>query len=439
MTGRDPREPTAPRNAAYTEPMFGRGGAVAGSAAAARAARPGGVFAAFAVPRYGRLWASGWTWNLTRWMAVFLGSYLVNQLTHSPFLVQLVGAAFFAPMFFAGVLGGVISDRFDRRRTILAQLLILVPVALGMGALVLNGALRVWMIYPFMLAIGIGGVIDMTSRRALVFDFVGEALVTNALALEALSMTAGTTLGSFTGGAMIAFIGLGQAFLLIALLYVVSFLLLLAVPSPVQVRRSEASVSLLREVGAGFRHLRGEPTLISLLGVTILVNLFYFSFTPLTPVFADRLHVNALLTGLLASAAGFGSMIGSFLIAARLPARRGLLYTGGAASAMLFLFLFAAVDWYPAAFLALVLAGICMSGFVTMQAALVMLTAPPAMRGRAMGLLSMAIGALPFAMLGLGLAAQWLGAPRSVMASATLGLLTMLLWSRRRPEARRLA
>src|SRR3712207_8315625 len=80
-------------------------------------APPPGVFAALRVPYYPRLWASGWLWNLTRWMSVFLCSYLVNDLTGSPFLVQLVGAAFFAPMFFGGVLGGVISDRFDRRRS----------------------------------------------------------------------------------------------------------------------------------------------------------------------------------------------------------------------------------------------------------------------------------------------------------------------------------
>ncbi|MGE0541389.1 MAG: MFS transporter, partial [Dehalococcoidia bacterium] len=180
----------------------------------------GGTFAALAVPFYGRLWMSGWLWNLTRWMGVFLGSYLVTQLTGSPILVQLVGAAFFAPMFFAGALGGVISDRFDRRRTILAQLLILIPIAVGMSLIVIGGGVRVWMIYPFMLAIGLGGVIDMTSRRALVWDFVGEERVTNALALESLSMTGGNMLGSLVGGAVINFIGTGQAFMVIAVCYV---------------------------------------------------------------------------------------------------------------------------------------------------------------------------------------------------------------------------
>ncbi|MGD9889772.1 MAG: MFS transporter [Dehalococcoidia bacterium] len=398
----------------------------------------GGTFAALAVPFYGRLWMSGWLWNLTRWMGVFLGSYLVTQLTGSPILVQLVGAAFFAPMFFAGALGGVISDRFDRRRTILAQLLILIPIAVGMSLIVIGGGVRVWMIYPFMLAIGLGGVIDMTSRRALVWDFVGEERVTNALALESLSMTGGNMLGSLVGGAVINFIGTGQAFMVIAVCYVGSFLFLLGVPVETRTASRPARTSILRDIFSGFRLARKDRALVSILGVTVLMNGFYFSFTPLVPVFAERLEVNALFTGLLASASGLGSMIGSFVIAARSPHRRGLIYVGGSLIALASLSIFAAAIWYPMAFLALVIAGVGSSGFGTMQSVLVMSTTGPEMRGRAMGLLSMAIGVLPFGMIALGLVAQQAGAPAAVLVSVAVGLSAMLLWNARWPQARRL-
>lgn len=402
----------------------------------AQAARISGTFAALEVPHYGRLWASGWLWNLTRWMGVFLGSYLVNQLTGSPLLVQLVGAAFFAPMFFGGVLGGVISDRFDRRRTILTQLLILIPVAIAMSLLVLTGAVRVWMLYPFMLAVGLGGVIDMTSRRALVWDFVGEDRVTNALALESLSMTGGNMMGSLAGGAVINFIGIGEAFMLIAVCYAGSFLFLLGVPVASRTESRRQSGSIVRDVLTGFQLARKDRVLVSILGVTMLMNGFYFSYTPLVPVFADRLEVNALLTGLLASASGFGSMIGSFLIAARSPSRRGLVYVGGSVLAMASLSLFAVTLWYPLALVALLVAGVGAAGFGTMQSVLVMSTTGPEMRGRAMGLLSMAIGVLPFGMILLGFVAQRIGAPAAVLGSVTLGLGAMLLWNARRPEAR---
>ena len=409
------------------------------SVRSAPAGAASGTFAALQVPYYGRLWASGWLWNLTRWMGVFLCSYLVNDLTHSPLLVQLVGAAFFAPMFFAGAAGGVISDRFDRRRTILNQLVILIPIAAAMSVLVISGAVRVWMVYPFMLAVGLGGVIDMTSRRALVYDFVGEERVTNALALESLSMNGGNMLGTLAGGAVINFVGIGQAFLLIVVCYAVSFLLLLGVPTPARPRRRGATASIAADVLAGFQLARRDRTLVSILGVTVLMNGFYFSFTPMIPVFADRLEINAFWTGLLASASGIGSMAGSFLIAARPGQRRGLVYVGGSVVALVFLGVFAAIAWYPAALGALLLAGVGTSGFATMQSVLVMSTTGAEMRGRAMGLLSMAIGTLPFAMALLGIVAQRFNAPTAVIGSVAIGLAAMLLWNARRPEARRLA
>src|SRR5512145_1327959 len=73
----------------------------------------GRMLAAMSIPQFPRLWATGMLLNLTRWMAIFLCSYLVNDLTHSTVLVQLVGASLFAPMFLGGVLAGAIADRLD--------------------------------------------------------------------------------------------------------------------------------------------------------------------------------------------------------------------------------------------------------------------------------------------------------------------------------------
>ncbi len=403
-----------------------------------RSAGAAGVFAALAVPGYGRLWLSGWLWNLTRWMAVFLGSYLVNRLSGSPFLVQLVGAAFFAPMFFGGILGGVISDRFDRRRTIMAQLAALVPVALLMAILVIQGAVRVWMVYPFMLAVGIGGVLDMTSRRALVFDLVGAERVTNAMALEAMSQTGGTLLGTLLGGAITNAIGIGYAFLLIALAYAAAWLALLGLPRHAGATLPGPRASLRRDVAAGLAYVRREPAIVGILGVTVLMNFCYFTYLPLVPVFAERLGVNAFWAGLLAGAAGCGALLGSALVAAFVPgwAGRGWTYIAGAGLAMAGLLAFAFAPWYPLAWVALAVAGLGQAGFASLQGALILLAAQPEMRGRAMGVLSMAIGVLPFGMVLLGLVAQATDPAAAVSASALLGLAGLAWWTARAPALR---
>lgn len=397
--------------------------------------RGNGPFAALEVESFGLLWASGWCWNATRWMSIFLCSFLVNDLTGSPFLVQLVGAAFFAPMFVGGAVAGAVADRFDRRKTILRQILVLIPLAALMGILVTSGAASAWMVYPFMVAVGLGGVVDMTSRRALVFDLVGEERATNALALESMSMAGGTTLGALFGGAVINFVGIGQAFFLIAMLFVVSLILLTRVPSP-PARTHIAASSMRADLLEGLRAVRRSRTLIGILGVTVIMNFFYFSFMPLVPVFAKEMGVNALLAGVLASGTGLGMLIGSFTWAAWPVRRRGLLYVAGSALSMAFLFAFAAAQWYPLALPLLIVAGFGSSAFGTMQGVLVMTSAGPEMRGRAMGVLSMAIGSLPFGMIGLGLVAQATDPALAVMISVVAGFVALALWMMRYPEVR---
>ena len=90
-------------------------------------------------------------------------------------MVQLAGTVLYAPLLLGGVLGGVISDRFDRLVTVRVQLLALIPLTVVIGVLVNSDRLEVWMLYVYMFLVGIGWVTDMTSRRALVFDLVGEA------------------------------------------------------------------------------------------------------------------------------------------------------------------------------------------------------------------------------------------------------------------------
>ncbi len=388
-------------------------------------------------PEYRLLWATGFLWNLSRWMSIFVNTFLVNELTGSPILVSMVGASVWAPMFFGGLLGGVISDKFDRRRTLLLQFVVLTPAALLLALLLLSDTLEVWMIYPYMLFLGLGGVFDMTSRRALILDVVGEARLTRALAFESLGNVGGNMTGTLLGGALIVLVGFGPVFLLIAGCFVAAFLLLSKLPTIVTETRRRRS-STMRELVQSFRYARRHRVLIGILAVTVFYNLFYFSFTPLIPVFADRLEVGAFLTSILASALSVGSITGNTVFTRRVPFGRGFIYTVGPALALASLLVFAAVPWYAAALVALFFAGLGNACFATMQSGLVLTNVDVRMRGRALGLVSMAIGVNPLAMLLLGSAAQVFGLQLAVMANAALGLCVIALWTRARPEVHRL-
>ncbi len=294
------------------------------------------------------------------------------------------------------------------------------------------------MVYPFVVLVGTSHLIDMTTRRALVYDCVGSDLVTNAMALESIARTAGAVVGGLVAGAVISALGIGEVFLVITFLYCLSTAMVLGLSSAPSAPQAAESPSFVRELTSGLRYVRSQRPLLSILGVTILINVFYFPFQPMLPIFGDRLGVSAFWAGLLLSAHGLGSAAGASVIANGPNLRKGAIYTGGSAVALAFLFLFAAVSWYPIAVLSLLAAGFAIAGFGTMQSVLVMVTSDDAMRGRAMGILSMSIGVLPFSTLLLGALASVVGPAAGVMINASIGLLALMAFSLRRPEAHRL-
>lgn len=396
------------------------------------------TFAAFEVRGFAALWLSGFIWNGTRWMALFLCAYLVNDRTGSPGLVQLVGATFFAPMFVGGILGGVVADRVDRYLVTVASLGVLGVVAFGMATVTSSGLLATWMIYPFVLAIGIGGVVDFTSRVSLIYDIVGPARSTNAIALESLARSGGNTTGAFVGGAIIAGLGASATLAAIGIAYVIATLAMLRVPRPPQRVRTAPPVSVAADIKGGFSLLRSVPGLVSLLAVTVIFNLFYFAYIPLIPVFAEQLGVDAFLAGMMASAPGFGMMLGTLIMAALAPSRRGQIYVAGCFLSFVMLFALGATPWFWLALFVVFVSGFGQAAFATTQAVLTMDIATDETRGRAMGLLSMAIGSLPIGMLVLGSIAEAIGPSPAVMGSAVLGAIVLVVSVRRRPEAWRM-
>ncbi|MDH4145837.1 MAG: MFS transporter, partial [Acidimicrobiia bacterium] len=357
-----------------------------------------GMFAALRIPSYTPLLVAGWLWNISRWGTGFLGAYLANQLTGSARLVQLTGVALWAPLLVGGVAGGLISDRFDRQKAVTGLFLVLIPLALAMGIAGVADAIELWMVYPFLFVMGIGWVLDMTCRRALVYDVVGGHRIDNAMALESVSTSSGLALGSLVGGSAIQAIGVGPAFLCIAVLLSGALVSFRQVPKIDRVGAA-ATERPLRALRSAFGLLKTERALLSVLGITAVVNFFFFSFTPLIQLIGSDLGANAFLTGLLAAMMGVGMMIGSSIVARFQPRRRGLVYVGGSALAMGVLVLFALAPWYLGALAALVVSATGMGLFGSTQGTLVMTSVDAERRGRALGLLSMAIGVLPAGMI----------------------------------------
>lgn len=398
----------------------------------------------FTVPGYRWLWITGLLWHGARWMAVFGTAYRVNEQTGDPLLVQLVGTAFMAPMFLGGPIAGMITDRFDRSCTVIRVLMVLIPLSGFMGLAVGTDQAPIGLSYLYVMCIGAGNVVDMTSRRSLAFELAGPRRISNTAALETLALHSGTMFGTLVGGAILEVLNTTAVYLGLALVY------LLAVSSFVMARqragwklstaeRVERPVtSLTEDLRAGIGLLRTNHLLRQFLMATVLMNFFYYAFMPLVPRFAEDLGVGAFLAGLLAAAVGMGTMTGAVVIARLQPGRRGLLHILGSLGAMAMLVVFANMTWYPAAFAALFAAGLLGSGFSTTQSALVITLVDESLRGRALGALSMAIGALPFGMFSLGLLAQRTDPQMALTISVSTGFVILVAWQAARPHLRSL-
>ncbi|MGH1487790.1 MAG: MFS transporter [Acidimicrobiales bacterium] len=399
---------------------------------------------AFGAQYFFFVWLSGLIWHLTRWVVAFLGTYLVNELTGSPRLVQLAGTFLYAPLLLGGVLGGVVSDRFDRLVTVRVQLAALIPLSLLVGVMVSADRAPVWLIYLFMFLVGIGWVTDMTSRRALIFDLVGDKRIDHAMAMESISLSVGMVLGALFGGSAVEAVGVGSAYFFIAGLLLVALVMLAPVRNPSAGHQQTASTgtasasSAIKDLVDGFRMLRAQRAVMSILGVTAIANFFLFAYFPIIPVVAESLNASPILVGLLSAGTGIGMMIGSLVMARLAPTRRGLMHVIGLAFALVLLIPFGLGTSYGFVLAALICSGIGSGLFGSTQTTLVMAAAPVESRGRALGLLSMAIGALPVGMYVLGEMAERIGVPNALTLNAALGLIALAAWTVRRPEVRRM-
>ncbi len=390
------------------------------------------TFESLQTPYYRYLFLSGWLFSVSRWGVGFLGAFVMNDMTGSPLYVQLTGTFMWGPLLLTGLVGGAISDRLDRKRTLVAFFLLMVPFTILMGALALFDLLKPWMIFLSMLVVGVGWVIDMTARRALIYDLVGPSQINNALALEMFSSASGLALGSFIGGAVIELLGVGYAYWAVAIFLTISVISMAKVPS-VPVTSSPTGEGFFRTMVQGLRELSGNRLLFSVLGVTLIADAFFYSYTPLLQVIGERVGGTPFSIGLLAASTGVGMMLGSLWVATFTPPR-GIAYVWGAFSAMALVVGVATTDEYGWVLFFAMISSVSFGLFGATQSALTMTSVRENMRGRAMGLLSMAIGSLPIGMYILGLLAEIVGAEQSIIIFNVTGILALAVFLAWRPQ-----
>lgn len=387
------------------------------------------TFRAFHNHNYRLLWPANFAAYASRWMQMTLLVWFVLERTDSAWLVALVGFFGMAPMFLLGIVGGVLADRADRRRLLIITQSASFLSVLAMAALLQTDIVRYWHAYPSIMIVGTAWALDMPSRRSLIHDMLGRDGVTNAVALDSVGMSSSLMLGPALAGAMITVIGVSYGYIAVAALYLISLTLLSRLQVEPVRRDSVARVRLFQELSIGLRYMASHPLLRAMVLITVAMNLLSFPYANIVPVIArDVLGVGPGLMGILLAAPGLGSVIGAVIVASTTTiARPGRIFVAGSLLTFVGLALFSVSDWYGLSLAILAMMGLGAAGFGTMQASMTMLVAPEDMRGKALGVVSLAIGAGPFGALLIGGTASLLGPSLALAVNAAIGASCVLV------------
>ena len=238
-------------------------------------------------------------------------AYQTFHLTHSTFMVGLLGFVGLIPLLAGSLWGGTLADAWDRRRVLtLTQF----AMALAVAGLAVNASLdhpEVWVLYVCAAAsAGFQGM-DWPARRAALPMLVSEDDVTAAVTLQTTTMALSMVVGPALGGVLIARLGLGTVYLVDVATYAVSLTVVLVLPRLVPT--GGGTPMGLRSMAEGFRHLKGER----LLSATYLIDLNAMIFGMPRAVFpALAVHLyggGAGVVGLLYAAPGAGALAGSLV------------------------------------------------------------------------------------------------------------------------------
>jgi MFS family permease len=375
------------------------------------------------------------------WMQTTAQGWLVLDLTNSPALLGLTSAIQSAPTLVLSLLAGVLADRLDLRRMLVATQSAGAVLAGILAVLTTSGAVQFWHVVVIALLAGSAQAFGMPAFQAVVSTIVERRAIGNAIALNSAQFNLGRILGPAVAGFAIAVGGLAAAFWVNAASFVVVAVVIALLPirSPAALIRVEAS--LWANLIDGIDYLRREPVIRVLVLLAAVPALFVLNYLVLMPVYArDVLAIGAPGLGILTAGVGVGALSGALGVALLRPSggSGGLLLVGLTLSSTA-LIVFAISRWLPLSLVALAVLGAAQVAYYATTNTLIQILVPARLRGRVMSLYILtSLGVIPFGNLLAGLVAQSLGPTVALAGGGLLTLVAVVAVAAAFPELRRL-
>jgi MFS family permease len=395
------------------------------------------TFASLSIRNY-RIWFAGAiVANIGTWMQRVAQDWLVlTELTdNSGIAVGIVTALQFAPSVVLTPIAGVLADRVDTRKLLIATQTGLGLLAALLGGLVLLGHAQLWHVYALALALGVVSAFDAPARQMFVSELVPAERLANAVSLNSASFNAARLIGPGIAGLAIAAVGTGWVFLLNAVSFAATIVAMLLMRSSElqKVPRAPRGRGQLR---AGLRYVRNRSDIIVILVVLFVVASLGLNFQLTSAVMATTVFGKAADGyGILGSILAIGSLAGA-LLAARRVRPRVRLVIGAALGFGVAGTLMALAPTYELYALATIPVGFFTLTMITSANTAIQLGTDPAMRGRVMSLYVLVLfGATPVGSPIVGWVAEAWGPRWSILIGSLSAIVVAVVaaaWTRRR-------
>lgn len=367
------------------------------------------------------------------WMQRTAVSWVIYSTTHS---ASMLGLAVFAqqfPSFLFSLLGGIVSDRYDRRKILLITQTASLIQSILLAVLTFTNHYVVWEILLLSVVLGIVNAFDTPARQPMVHELVSNKEdIVNALALNSAMVNIARLIGPALSGIVLQSFGAHTCFSLNAFsfLAVIASLLLIKLPPftpPVLKKKVTA------ELSEGFTYLKQTPRIGIIIILLMCMALFVLPYDTLMPVFAKTIFEgNARTFGYIASAIGFGSIIGSLYLASlkRDTDLTGILLVSIAVLGIGLIGFSRCPSFYWAIPFAVII-GFAALTPMTASITIIQMEAATHMRGRVMSYIAMAyFGMLPLGSLLAGAVSQKIAAPVTMLLQGCIAIVTAWVFSR---------
>ena len=384
------------------------------------------------------------------WMQTIGQAWLVLELTHSAWLLGVVGALQFLPVMLFSLFGGVLADRLPKRKVLLFTQSFAMLQATILWILVATGHVQIWEVLVLASLLGLTNSIDMPTRQAFVVEMAGREDLPNAIALNSSLFNMARVIGPGLGGLIIALLGVAPLFLLNAISFIaviiglalirMNELYALAKRSTSKGKASKQST--LQSLREGLAYVARTPSVLLVIAVIGVISLFGINFNVVLPLFAtDVLHSGAMGFGFLSAAFGLGSLFSALWLAwgNRRPSIQHLL-TGAMAFCVLEIF-FALSHLYVLSLVLIAAVGFAQIVFSATANTTLQTVTPDYLRGRVMSVYMVVFaGSVPLGNLFTGGMAHLYGAPIALLIGACLSLIAAIAgWILRSPAEKSLA